>query len=98
MLSKNIFYIIFSVFLLMLIMRISHSMMRPKRDHKVVLVPGYNNLFGRPFFRRGIRRFGLPWVGPRVGGYYVGPFGRRYRNVAKRAMRRAKRHGSMTPI
>ena len=82
----------------MLIMRISHNMMKPKLEEKVVLVPGYNNLFGRPFFRRGIRRFGLPWVGPRVGGYYVGPFGRRYRNVGRRAMRRAMRPGSMIPM
>lgn len=87
---KNIFYILFSVFLLIMIMRIFDKIMKSQEEKsKVVIVPGFNNLFGRPFFRRGIRRFGLPWVGPRVGGYYVGPFGRKYRNVGRRAMRKA---------
>jgi len=69
-----------------MIMRIFDRMMKPHEEKsKIVIVPGNNNLFGRPFFRRGVRRFGLPWVGPRVGGYYAGPFGRKNRNIGRRA-------------
>jgi len=91
MFFKNLVYIMISIFLLILLLEVLNKNIKvPNAEaQRVVVVPGYNNLFARPFFRRGIRHHGLPWVGPRVGGYYVGPYGKKYKAVGrKRLVRR----------
>jgi hypothetical protein len=83
---EKIFYMLFSVLILLVILHILSTLLNNGEGEpsKVVLVPGFNNLFGRPFFRRRSYFRGLPWVGPRVGGYFVGPFGRRFRRHRRR--------------
>ena len=86
MVAEKIFYMLFSVLILLVILHFLSKMLKEEKDEpsKVVLVPGFNNLFGRPFFRRRSYLRGLPWIGPRVGGYFVGPFGRRFRRHRRR--------------
>jgi hypothetical protein len=86
MVAEKIFYMLFSVLILLVILHFLSKMLEEDKDEpsKVVLVPGFNNLFNRPFFRRRSYLHGLPWVGPRVGGYFVGPFGRRFRRYHRR--------------
>jgi len=86
MVAEKIFYMLFSVLILLVILHFLSKMLEEDKDEpsKVVLVPGFNNLFNRPFFRRRSYLHGLPWVGPRVGGYFVGPFGRRFRRHRRR--------------
>lgn len=88
MFFKNLVYIMISIFLLILILEVLNRNIKipNTEEQRVVVVPGYNNLFSRPFFRRGIRHYGLPWVGPRVGGYYVGPYGKKYRAVGRKRL------------
>lgn len=80
MVVENFFYMLFSVLILLVIFHFLSKILKEDEPEssKVVLVPGYNNLFNRPFFRRRSYLRGLPWVGPRVGGYFAGPFGRRH--------------------
>ena len=85
--AEKIFYMLFSVLILLVILHFLSKMLKEEEKDepsKVVLVPGFNNLFNRPFFRRRSYLRGLPWVGPRVGGYFVGPFGRRIRRHRRR--------------
>lgn len=84
--AEKIFYMLFSVLILLVILHVLSNLLKEAEPEssKVVLVPGFNNLFNRPFFRRRSYLRGLPWVGPRVGGYFVGPFGRRIRRHRRR--------------
>jgi len=86
MIAEKIFYMLFSVLILLVILHVVSNLIKEEENEpsKVVLVPGYNNFFNRPFFRRRSYLRGLPWVGPRVGGYFVGPFGRRFRRHRRR--------------
>ena len=84
--AEKIFYLLFSVLILLVMLHVLSNLLKEAEPEssKVVLVPGFNNLFNRPFFRRRSYLRGLPWVGPRVGGYFVGPFGRRIRRHRRR--------------
>jgi len=84
--AEKIFYMLFSVLILLVMLHVLSNLLKEAEPEssKVVLVPGFNNLFNRPFFRRRSYLRGLPWVGPRVGGYFVGPFGRRIRRHRRR--------------
>lgn len=84
--AEKIFYMLFSVLILLIILHILSNLLKEvePESSKLVLVPGFNNLFNRPFFRRRSYLRGLPWVGPRIGGYFVGPFGRKIRRHRRR--------------
>lgn len=76
---RNVFYVLASVVLLLVIINVISIMVSKEEKEKVretVVIPGYN-YFVRPFWRR--RFLNRPWVGWRPGGGFVGPFGRRYR-------------------
>ena len=82
--AKNIFFILASVLVILVIIQFASNLYSQDNTSEenpeatqIVYVPGGYIPWGRPFWRRPF--WNRPIVGPRPGGYYVGPYSRRYR-------------------
>lgn len=80
--AQQVFFILASILVIIVIIQFASNLYDDDEPEKpetqqIVYVPGGYIPWGRPFWRRPF--WNRPIVGPRPGGYYVGPYGRRYR-------------------